>query len=124
METNLANIQPVDSMQDLIDLVKEHKRNQSAGDFLWFRGVCNEQYELIPHIIRINKLSKEKQIFDLFSSWSHKNCTLKSDWELLIEMDSYFIPTRLLDWTEHLVSLFFMQSSSIIKALSILLCMF
>ena len=108
MESDSLNTRTVNSIQELIDVVKNHKNNQNSGDPLWFRGVCNEKYELIPHIIRINKLSNEKQVFDLFTSWSHKNSVLKSDWELLIEMDTYFIPTRLLDWTEHLgIALFY-----------------
>lgn len=45
----------------------------------------------------------EKEVFDTFKRLSQKIVfSHKNEWELLIDMQHYYIPTRLLDWSENL----------------------
>ena len=42
-------------------------------------------------------------VFDTFKRLSQKIAfSHKNEWELLIDMQHYYIPTRLLDWSENL----------------------
>ena len=48
-------------------------------------------------------MEKEKEVFDTFKRLSQKIAfSHKNEWELLIDMQHYYIPTRLLDWSENL----------------------
>lgn len=83
---------------------------------LWFRGHGNAEYMLLPSLLRYkNGAEKEKEVFVTYKRLSQKlTLSHKDEWELLIDMQHYFIPTRLLDWSENLgISLFFAISSHV-----------
>ena len=86
----------------------------SEGD-LWFRGLSQARYDLIPGIYREAGAweyspSSANQLFNDFimkakGSVGVKDCT---KWEWLQLMQHYGLPTRLLDWTEGaLIGLYF-----------------
>ncbi len=79
------------------------------GD-LWYRGVANESFKLIPSLFRYRHGHvQEAKIFDDYVriapiAGQHR----PSDWQYLFDMQHVGIPTRLLDWTEVLgVAVFF-----------------
>jgi hypothetical protein len=80
------------------------------GKPLWYRGHANSDFKLLPSLLRFpDGLSKEKA---LFARYEQAAIALardrESSWEMLFDMQHYYIPTRLLDWTEVLgVAVFF-----------------
>lgn len=80
------------------------------GDDVWFRGQQNVDWNLTPSLLRYsNGVSRERELFNKFDR--HASVAVKpkeSSWETLFDMQHYYIPTRLLDWTEVLgVALYF-----------------
>jgi hypothetical protein len=68
---------------------------------IWYRGQGNKDWLLTPSLLRVaDWQQKEKELFIEF-----KKTTLRlfekraTDWEILFDMQHYWIPTRLLDWT-------------------------
>ena len=79
-----------------------------AGVQIWYRGCSNGKYKLLPSLLRYaNGLDVEVRL------WS-QYCRLKGGkgWDTLFDMQHYFVPTRLLDWTTDLnVALYFAFNS-------------
>lgn len=97
----------ITSLSDLLSEIMEIRGNQTE---LWFRGQSNANYKLIPSIIRTEMgLRNENAIFETYRKFAQKlNPGHNDEWELLIDMQHYFVPTRLLDWSESLmIALFF-----------------
>lgn len=82
--------------------IKEAKNLLDNPSILWYRGQSNSVHKLIPSLLRQeNGLKKEKEIFTFFKQVSSRfNASSNTDWELLFSMQHYWIPTRLLDWSE------------------------
>lgn len=79
-------------------------------DLIWFRGVTNSDYRLLPSLYRYkNGKEKEKELFIKYKQVANRLFDKRdSDWETLFDMQHYYIPTRLLDWTGVLgVAVFF-----------------
>jgi FRG domain len=95
---------------DFLNNIRDAEDRLGSPHVVWYRGVSDESYKLIPSLIRrSNGVIKEQE---LFQKYRISSCLLhpdrKSDWELLFDMQHYYIPTRLLDWTEVLgIAVFF-----------------
>lgn len=98
----------------LLSEIKEYQKSLPENTELWFRGQGDAKYVLLPSLFRFkNGEEKEKEVFDTYKRLSQRLLlSHKDEWESLIDMQHYFIPTRLLDWSENLgIALFFAVSS-------------
>jgi hypothetical protein len=94
----------------------------SPLDPMWFRGVGDTDYQLIPSLYRHPEykskeelLELEKKIIIRFQERAipYLNSPLTRNWEYIFLMQHYGVPTRLLDWTENpLFALFFALTSA------------
>ncbi|MDR0884282.1 MAG: FRG domain-containing protein [Oscillospiraceae bacterium] len=105
------------TFEELKSAIKKVKSQNISGTEFWYRGQGNATYELTPSFFRYpsNSPEKEKEIFETYCRYAQRvgvsRNEVKTDWENLIDMQHYFIPTRLLDWTETLgISLYFALS--------------
>lgn len=110
MEKN--NIYTANSWNDLMTILKEQKNSLPAGHEIWYRGQNNSDYCLLPGLFRNQDglgIINEEEIFNTYKKLSQRlSLPQSNEWNLLIDMQHYFVPTRLLDWSENLgVSLFF-----------------
>jgi len=97
----------INTLKELFQEVKALKKDHSE---LWYRGQQNATYKLVPSLARHpNGFEMENKIFETYCSFAKKlTPTHTNEWELLIDMQHYFVPTRLLDWSESLgIALFF-----------------
>jgi FRG domain len=97
----------VTSLPEYFDVVRE-LGGTSRNRRLWFRGVHNAAYPLVPRLYRSESgaaelLALERDMLDEFRSRSRPLLTaeISSDWEYLFVMQHYGVPTRLLDWSEN-----------------------
>jgi hypothetical protein len=91
-------------------------------DPVWFRGVGDSGYNLIPSLYRHPNLISKRELLDLEKdilvrfkerSLPYLTAPLSRNWEYLFLMQHYGVPTRLLDWTENpFVALFFALTSA------------
>ena len=98
-------------VRTLAELLAEVERLQdTAQSSLWYRGVGNAKYKLIPALYRHKKItgadelaSLERQLMTRFRQRSlpYHDRPLDDDWDALFFMQHYGVPTRLLDWTEN-----------------------
>jgi hypothetical protein len=83
--------------QAQIALAEESHGDQVAPVEIWYRGVSQMRYQLLPSLLRFqNGLSSERQ---LYAQFVEHTAPTNRDWYALYEMQHFFIPTRLLDWT-------------------------
>jgi len=110
----------ITSVPQAIDLLTSDKalkgirsdKRPTAGDTdfgLWFRGHSNASHALVPSILR-HSFGQTKRYIDEVSLVRHfraMNCDAvasdASDFQVLVTMQHYQAPTRLLDWTENLL---------------------
>lgn len=97
----------INELRELFQEIKYLKKDHSE---LWYRGQANAEYKLVPSLARYqNGFEIEKKIYETYCTFAKKltpNHT--NEWELLIDMQHYFVPTRLLDWSESVgIALFF-----------------
>lgn len=83
--------------------------NQIGGGIYWYRGHSSAEYKLTPAVLRNGGCNSELSLFYDYKMYSASLRTKdKSNWDLLLDMQHYGIPTRLLDWTTNLgTALFF-----------------
>jgi len=83
---------------------------QGTSNSLWYRGVGDTKYRLVPALYRHKKTkgaddlaALERQLMMRFRQRSlpYHDRPLGDDWDALFFMQHYGVPTRLLDWTEN-----------------------
>ncbi|HCY87866.1 MAG TPA: hypothetical protein DHV36_22210 [Desulfobacteraceae bacterium] len=86
---------------DFLAAVKQAENDLGNPREVWYRGHSNEDWNLIPSLIREDEWErKEKELFLEFSKTASRLFDKRTnDWEILFDMQHYWIPTRLLDWT-------------------------
>jgi hypothetical protein len=103
-------IELLESDEKLRDIKPESLPRSGDTDFgLWFRGHSSTSHELIPSVFR-DSLGQTGRYLDEVSMVRHfraMNCDVvpsdATDFEVLVTMQHYLAPTRLLDWTENLL---------------------
>lgn len=109
-------------------LAEVEKLQATANGSLWYRGIGDTKYKLIPALYRHKKAKDandlaalERQLMTRFRQRSlpYHDRPLNDDWEALFFMQHYGVPTRLLDWTENpFVALHFALMSAQSKSAS------
>lgn len=86
---------------DFLAEVKQAESELGNPREVWYRGHSQESWELVPSLLREDDWeSKEKELFLEFSKIASPLFDKRAnDWETLFDMQHYWIPTRLLDWT-------------------------
>ena len=86
---------------DFLEKVKQAESELGNPREIWYRGHSQESWKLNPSLHRYSDWeSKEKELFSEFSQTASRLFDKRNnDWEILFDMQHYWIPTRLLDWT-------------------------
>jgi hypothetical protein len=114
----------VSLLREINSLNKEYGKNITK---LWYRGLCDEVYELKPSIARSHEYNGNKKDFN---AGDEKNLLHRfrrraetyvghrlDEWDALFLARHHGLPTRLLDWTANpLVALFFACKEKINKS--------
>jgi len=84
-----------------LEEVKQAENDLGNPREIWYRGHSQESWELTPSLLRVdNWEEKEKELFFEFNQTASRLFDKRnSGWETLFDMQHYWIPTRLLDWT-------------------------
>ena len=100
----------VDGLVGLLGKALEISRKFPEENFLWFRGISDGAYQLLPKLLRDGK--SIDQVFDreqrLLSRFRQRSLAYwpegypQNDWEHLFAMQHFGLPTRLLDWSENI----------------------
>jgi len=93
------------SWNDFLSDIRAAKESLGNPKIIWYRGHSDANWNLLPNIFRIpdssNSLELEKMAFFEFKSIASRLFeSRRSDWEILFDMQHYWVPTRLLDWSE------------------------
>ncbi|MCH5254293.1 MAG: FRG domain-containing protein [Lachnospiraceae bacterium] len=115
MEINMDKLL-ANSFEEVYKIVLEIKQEHFKNTEMWFRGQGLNTYLLKPSLFRTkNGVKKERELFyEYVRLATGIGLTRNNDWENLIDMQHYGVPTRLLDWTSNLgIALYFATTSSI-----------
>lgn len=86
---------------DFLANVRDAEQQLGNPREIWYRGHTNHSWNLTPSLPRESTWeTKEKELFFEFTKTAARLFDKRtSDWETLFDMQHYWIPTRLLDWT-------------------------
>lgn len=86
---------------DFLENVRQAERELGQPKEIWYRGHSDDSWNLTPSLLRYdNWEAKEKELFLEFTKTASRLFDKRgSDWESLFDMQHYWVPTRLLDWT-------------------------
>jgi hypothetical protein len=89
---------------DFLDSVERAREELGSPNVIWYRGHSNAAWKLLPTLVRFqNGYDLEQEAFHEFKRAGARLFAKRdNDWEILFDMQHYWIPTRLLDWTESL----------------------
>lgn len=84
-----------------LDEIKQAEEELGSPPEVWYRGQSDCAWLLEPSLVRQAEWEKkEKILFDEFKKLSQGVLDKRgNDWDILFDMQHYWIPTRLLDWT-------------------------
>lgn len=91
----------MNAWNSFLEEVKQAESELGNPREVWYRGHSQESWDLVPSLLRETRWEeKEKLLFDEFNQTASRLFDKRSsDWEALFDMQHYWIPTRLLDWT-------------------------
>jgi hypothetical protein len=86
---------------EFLTSVKQAEAELRNPKEMWYRGHSNKDWTLIPSLMRETDWEKkEKELFFEFKMTASRLFEKRtSDWEILFDMQHYWVPTRLLDWS-------------------------
>ncbi|ELA8880789.1 FRG domain-containing protein [Acinetobacter pittii] len=81
--------------------IKSAQNELGNPEEIWYRGQSDPTWFLQPSLVRLTDWQKkEKILFEEFKKLSQGVLEKRNnDWDILFDMQHYWIPTRLLDWT-------------------------
>ncbi|WP_219702748.1 FRG domain-containing protein [Marinomonas lutimaris] len=86
---------------DFLEEVRQAENDLGHPREVWYRGHSDESWSLTPSLLRYDDWgNKEKNLFLEFTKTASVLFDKRgTDWETLFDMQHYWVPTRLLDWT-------------------------
>ena len=93
---------PAANWAEFLEQIREARNDLGNPTAVWYRGHSRAYYKLTPSLLRNAAwVAKEQVLFDEYERSAARLLERRrNDWELLIDMQHYGIPTRLLDWTD------------------------
>ena len=86
---------------EFLEQVRQAQSDLGHPREVWYRGHSDESWMLTPSLLRYEDWeNKEKELFLEFTKTASRLFDNRgTDWETLFDMQHYWVPTRLLDWT-------------------------
>ena len=86
---------------EFLEQVRQAESDLGQPSEVWYRGHSDESWDLTPSLLRHKDWEdKEKKLFQEFTKTASRLFDKRTnDWETLFDMQHYWVPTRLLDWT-------------------------
>jgi hypothetical protein len=86
---------------EFLDQVRAAEQDLGNPQEAWYRGHSDHRWNLVPSLPREEDWEKkEKALFIEFTKSATRLFDRRTnDWETLFDMQHYWVPTRLLDWT-------------------------
>jgi hypothetical protein len=115
-----AKTTTIQSVAGYVQWVEESgdRFNEPESEPLWFRGLGDATYKLVPSLYRSTQGIQPGADDELRGEFSRRALPMmadrppRNDWEWYFVMQHYGAPTRLLDWTDSaLVALYFALTS-------------
>lgn len=123
----LENSTFISSLGEYQDYIGYLDKSWSPDSELWFRGVSDSRFDLVPSVYRKNVWDYDEEVAKDFANdiihhaKGHlSNAHLIGVWEWYQIMQHFNVPTRLLDWTSgHLIALYFACRYAEVKQVSV-----